>query len=200
MKSHRHLVDETGVGGKLVIMQMTFDPMLYVVEHDGLYFSIEQLQRRGQLQFLINDQSYRVGTRPQSCGQCRVVEKGGTRSHENRGLFGPPFVHETVRDIVRNTKSSAIACDESVGSLRPFQHDIGTVLQMEGEEAFVELDAFFFQYTHLHIYTGRAQTFDAFTVHFRKRVAAADDDPGDPHSDDQVRAGRRLSMMCAGFE
>src|SRR5690606_34503046 len=87
-----------------------------------------------------------------------------------------------------------------IGCFGPLQDDIGPVLTYSGKKPSVEpgrfVDTHILQYVHARL----AQYRYALAIDAPERIATTHHYLADALFDDQRRAGRRFSVVCAGFQ
>ena len=107
---------------------------------------------------------------------------------------------DAVANVDRDRVVAYSHADEAVGSLSPFESDIGAGELLHSEEAPVEVSALLFEDADLDLDASAANHVDTLAADLLEAVLAADDDAAEVRPDDKFGAGRRLAVVGAGFE
>ncbi|MCY1548317.1 hypothetical protein D9M68_844210 [compost metagenome] len=105
-----------------------------------------------------------------------------------------------AQSITEHYFPACFRSNKAIGTLCPFQDDIGPLVLVVGKESFVQGAGFSFQYTGNNRYSCSTNHGYALARHFCKGIFAGDHNFFYAFLDYQFRAGRCFAIMGAGFQ
>ena len=140
-------------------------------------------------------QAHRILTIPIANIQLTVVALIGNTSHQDGVVLSPELMRKHLGKGRRDCHSLAFIVEESIGSLRPLQYDVRTLMRVVGDEALVQFETFRLQDANSHLDACLTNLLNATALHLGKGVYATTDTSFHPLAHDEVGAGRRLAIM-----